>query len=343
MLMSIPTDNALGDPLKSVTMEDVAREAGVSRALVSIAYRGVAGVSEESKRRIFAAAERLGYRPNRIAASLASRSASTLGVFLQDLRNDVFADMFDGVREIAEASSHHLVLAVGTIDGGRDVHALDTLLQSRVDVVIAAGLLLPDEQVRRFSAGVPVVSVARRINGVDSVYSDNFVGAQAAVRHLMGLGHRRIAFLANPQTDGYLDRLRGYLELMVGSGLSPQVVASDYSRSQAAQDVGPVLDSPERPTAIFAHNDQAALGVLDALASRGLKAPADVSVVGYDNTVVSKAPGTNLTTVDIHGRGLGRDAAIAAIHRITHPATPAVDVVSLPSLVVRGTTGPAPE
>lgn len=329
--------------MKSVTMEDVAREAGVSRALVSIAYRGVAGVSEETKTRIFAAADRLGYRPNRIAATLASRSTHTLGVFLGDLRNDVFADMFDGIRDVADRHDKYLLLVVGGINGRREGPALDTLLQSRVDVIIAAGLLMPDKDVRRFATSIPVVGVARVIPGVDSAYSDNYIGAQAATRHLLGLQHRRIAFLANPQTDGYLDRQRGYADLMRESGLQPQIIPSSYSRTKAARDIGPALDSPDRPTAVFAHNDQAALGVLDAIASRGLTTPGDVSVVGYDNTAVSKAPGTALTTVDIHGHTLGRDAAELALRRIAdRNALPATKVI-LPSLVVRRTTGPAPD
>lgn len=323
-------------------MADVAREAGVSRALVSIAYRGAVGVSEETKRRIIATGDRLGYRPNRIASRLRSKASTTIGVFLLELRNDVFADMFDGVREVAEQHDKHLVLSVGEIDGTRDIRALDSLARSRVDVIIAGGLLAPDEEIRKFVASVPVVSVMRLIPGVDGVVSDNHLGAQAATRHLLGLGHTRIAFLANPQTDGYLDRQRGYLELMREAGLQPQAIPSAYSRDLAARDIGRALDSPDRPTAVFAHNDQAAMGVLDAAASRGLRVPADLSVVGYDNTAVSKAPGTELTTVDLHGRDLGSEAARVALQRLADPAMEPAVSLSLPSLVVRRTTGPAP-
>jgi DNA-binding LacI/PurR family transcriptional regulator len=327
--------------VQSVTMADVAREAGVSKALVSIAYRGVAGVSETTKRKIFATGERLGYRHNRIAARLRSKESSTFGVFLLELRNDVFADVFDGIREVAERNNKHLVISVGEIDGERDLAALDSLARSRVDVVIASGLLAPDGEIQKFAASVPVVSVMRVIPGVDSVGTDNYLGAQAATRHLLGLGHTRVLFLANPQTDGYLDRRRGYSDLIREHGLEPWVVPSSYSRAEASRDIGPALDSPDRPTAIFAHNDQAAMGVLDALASRGLSVPGDVSVVGYDNSAVSQAPGTSLTTVDIHGRELGSQAARIALRRLADPNMAAVSTLSLPSLVVRRTTGPA--
>jgi DNA-binding LacI/PurR family transcriptional regulator len=325
--------------VKSTTMEDVAREAGVSRALVSIAFRGVAGVSDETRDRIFAVARRLNYQPNSIASRLASKATNTIGVFLLDLHNDLFADIHDGIREATAGTGKHLVLSVGSIEGELDATALAALIQSRVDIIIAAGLLLPDDDLLRFSQGTRIVSTARRVPGLDSVYSDNPAGATAATRHLLELGHKRIAFLANPQTDGYRERRQGFIAQMEKAGLTPQVVASTYSREQAALDVAPLLDSTDRPTAIFAHNDQSALGVLDAMASRGLHAPADISVIGYDNTSASKAPGVALTTVDIHAQGLGRTAAEVALQRLQDPAAEIINRGSTPTLVVRGTTG----
>ena len=327
---------------RPVTMQDIATELGVSRALVSMAFRDVAGVSAQTRTTILETAERLGYRFNRVASRLASKVTNTLGVFLLDLRQDVYADMFDGIRAVADEQERHLVLAVGSIDGRRDAQALDSLFQSRVDVVIATGLLLPDDAVRAFNAQVPLVSVARQIDGVDSVHSDNIAGARAATDHLLKLGHERIVFLANPPTDGYLGRREGYASTMEAAGLEPWVVESSYSRRGAADDIAPVLSLPpeSRPTAVFAHNDQAALGVLDAMADLGLTAPRDVSVVGYDNTLVSRAPGTSLTTVDIHGEELGRQAATAAARRLLDPEAAPVNLVSAPTLVVRSTTGP---
>ncbi len=328
--------------MKTITLEDVARGAGVSRALASMAIRDVPGVNAQTRERILATADRLGYRPNRLASRLASRSTSAIGVFLLDLRQDVYADMFDGIRGVTQDKKLHLVLAVGTDDGTMDGNALDGLAQSRVDVVIATGLLLPDSQVRSFNRHTPLVSVARQIDGVDSVASGNTPGARLAVEHLIGLGHREIVFLANPQTDGYTGRQAGYVDTMTRAGLSPWIVGSQYSRRRAALDIAPVLALPEgqRPTAVFAHNDQAALGVLDAMATLGLRAPQDVSVVGYDNSQVSQAPGTQLTTVDIHGEQLGRRAALLALRRLEEPTAPPASYVSQPSLVVRSTTGP---
>lgn len=322
-----------------VTMEDVAREAGVSRSLVSLAYRGAAGVSAATRQRILDTGRRLNYTPNQVAARLAGRGGNTFGVFLQDLHNDLFADIYDGVREIAEADGKHLVLAVGTIDGSRDAASLQTLEQSRVDVIIAAGLQLADEDALETAGRVPLVSVARIIPGVDSVWSDNHLGARLATEHLISLGHRQVVFLANPPSDGYLDRRRGYFDAMRDAGLRDRVVTTTYARAAAALDAGVVLDGADAPTAVFAHNDQAALGVLDALAVRGLRPGRDVSVIGYDNSSVSRAPGTALTTVDIHSQSLGRNAAVTAMRRLAEPAAQPITHSSMPSLVIRGSTG----
>jgi DNA-binding LacI/PurR family transcriptional regulator len=323
-----------------ITMEDVASRAGVSRALVSLAYRNRPGVSTETRERILTIGRELGYVPNRVAARLASRGGSTIGVFLQDLHNDLFADLFEGSRAIADEARKHLMLGVGALDGGRDAEALETLAQSWVDVIIAFGLQMPDAEVQEMAQKVPLVCVLRGVADIDSVVSDNRHGARAATRHLLELGHRRIAFLANPPSDGYMDRRYGYVETMTEAGLRPQVAETTYAREAAASDAAALLDGGDPPTAVFAHNDQAAMGVLDALSDRGLAPGRDVSVIGYDNSSPSKVPGITLTSVDVDGVTLGRSAAELALRRIDSPEAPAEWRTSFPTLVVRSTTGP---
>ena len=321
-------------------MEDVASRAGVSRALVSLAYRDQPGVSTETRERILGIGRELGYVPNRVAARLASRGGSTIGVFLQDLHNDLFADLFEGSRAIADEARKHLMLGVGALDGGRDAEALETLAQSWVDVIIAFGLQMPDAEVQEMAQKVPLVCVLRGVADIDSVVSDNRHGARAATRHLIELGHRRIAFLANPPSDGYMDRRYGYVETMTEAGLRPQVAETTYAREAAASDAAALLDGEDPPTAVFAHNDQAAMGVLDTLSDRGLAPGRDVSVIGYDNSSPSKVPGIALTSVDVDGVTLGRSAAELALRRIDSPAAPAEWRTSFPTLMVRSTTGP---
>lgn len=330
----------MGKSSKNVTMLDVANEAQVSRALVSLAYRNAYGVNSETRDKIFAAGKKLGYRPNRVAAQLAGKAPNTIGIYLQDLRNDWFAEVYEGIREVLEPAGKHLVLTVGAIDGSRDDEALDSLLESRVDLVIVAGLMMPDKPFMKYAKQLPVVSVARLVPGVDNVYSDNLLGASMAVDHLVELGHRRIAFLANPITEGYADRREGYLARMNFHRLEPRVIEATYSRSATEQIVGDMLDAAEPPTAIFAHNDQAALGALDAAVVRNLKPGRDISIIGYDNNSLSRTPLASLTTIDSHGKELGKLAATAALLRLENPDQPAVKNLIDPTLVIRKSTGP---
>lgn len=327
---------------KRTTMEDVARAAGVSRALVSIAFRDAPGVSASTKAHILDTARQLGYRVNTVASNLASRSRRSVGIFLLDLRQEVYADIFDGIREVVEQENLHLVLSVGSEDGSRDASSLEALIASQVAVIIGVGMLLPDEHVQSFNRITPIVSVAREVDGVDSVAADNETGAREATEHLITLGHQRIAFLSNPQTDGYLGRRLGYLAAMEQAGLTPTVVDSTYSRQAATADIREELRNPPdlRPTAVFAHNDQAALGVMDSASELGLTVPDDLSIVGFDNSQFSAAPTTRLTTVDLHGAELGRAAARAALKRLGAPSAPPQLTTSLPTLIVRGSSAP---
>lgn len=324
-------------------MDDVAREAGVSRALVSLALRDAYGVSRATRDKIVEVARKMHYQPNGLASGLASRTTNTLGVFLLDLHNELFADIFDGIREVASPAGAELVLSVGSTDGRLDTAALDALARARAEVVVAAGLLLPDKALKPYLSSFRLVSVARRLPGADNILSDNQHGARLAVEHLVGLGHRRILHLAAPDSDGYRGRRRGFTTAMRAAGLAPRVKVAEYSRDNAARLTREMLDTSapgERPTAVFAHNDQTAIGVLDALHERGVAVPGEMSVIGYDNTSASRPPGVALTTVDIHGGQLGRRAAEIALARTFGNDRQTVHDMLEPTLVVRGTTAP---
>lgn len=322
--------------MRKITIEDVAKAAGVSRALVSIAYRGVPGVSETTRDHIFEVGKKLGYVPNLNAARLASKETKSIGFFMQDLHNEVFADVFDGIRSVVDEDSHHIVIAVGGSEPGHDSKALETLIAARVGVIIAAGLTMPDAELRRYAKRTKIVSVTRRLDGVSSVVADDYLGARLAVGHLIAKGHRRIAFLANPQTDGYLDRQRGYLDEIADAGLEPIVYGSSYVRADAERDAAILLEK-HSPTAIFAHNDLSALGVLDAALSRGLRPGVDLAVVGYDNSSLSQTPVLALTTVDSHSRELGERAAQIALNKLGGQDD--VEVVELePTLIERSSS-----
>lgn len=322
--------------MRKITIEDVAKAAGVSRALVSIAYRGVPGVSEATREHIFEVGKKLGYVPNLNAARLASKETKSIGFFMQDLHNEVFADVFDGIRSVVDEDSHQIVIAVGGSEPGHDSKALEALIAARVGVIIAAGLTMPDPELRRYAKRTKIVSVTRKLDGVASVVADDYQGARMAVSHLLANGHKRIAFLANPQTDGYLDRQRGYLDEMSSAGLEPIVHGTSYVRADAERDAATLIEQ-NSPTAIFAHNDLSALGVLDAALSRGLRPGVDIAVVGYDNSSLSQTPVLALTTVDTQSKRMGEVAGQFALEMLSGASAPD-SVVLEPSLIVRASS-----
>lgn len=326
---------------RPATQADVAREVGVSRTLVSFAFRGAAGVSDETKQAIFDAARRLGYRHNAAAAALASKSRTAVGLYLLDLRNEVFSDILNGVRLALPQVRNRLILSVSRSIGGEDQGAVDSLIEARVGIIIAATLLDPDERVRELAQTTPVVSVTRRVEGVDSVYPDDDAGARAALEHLLDLGHTRIAHLAGPPFEGHTVRQEAYGRIMRSAGLAPQTVeAADFTQEAAERVAAELLAGPDRPTAVFAHNDQFALGVREAAYAMGLTIPGDLSLVGYDDSRTARLHGIDLTSVDLQAVELGKIAGGVALERLNDPGAPFADRCLTPRLVVRNSTAP---
>ncbi|MFE4198264.1 LacI family DNA-binding transcriptional regulator [Paenarthrobacter sp. NPDC056912] len=326
---------------RPATQSDVAREVGVSRTLVSFAFRGAPGVSGQTRQAIFDAAKRLGYRPNAAAADLARKHRSAVGLHLMDIRNEVYADILSGVRMALPQDSNRLILSVSRSVDGVDQGALESLIEARVGIIIAATLLDSDEHVRELARIVPLVSVTRPVDGVDSVYSDDAAGARAATQHLLGLGHTRIAHLAGPLYDGHIVRRQSYEQTMRDAGLKPLTLAADDFTQDAAQRAATqLLLEADRPTAIFTHNDQFALGAREATYALGLSIPRDVSLVGYDNSRTARLHGIELTSVDLHAVELGQWAGAVALDRLNDPEVPIADKKLAPELVVRTSTAP---
>jgi DNA-binding LacI/PurR family transcriptional regulator len=326
------------------TLEDVAREAGVSRALVSLVMRQKPQVSEERRARVLAAATKLGYRPNAMARSLASRRSSTVGVLLNDLHNPFFAEITDGIEQVARRRRYRVLLSTGGRSRAREEAALEAFLESRVDGLILVSTLLPEAKISQAANLAPVTLVSRTstLPTVDSVLTDDVHGAELAVAYLIELGHRRIAHIDGGRNPSSGPRRQGYERAMGTAGLECLVVPGDFSESGGAEAAERLLALPELPTAVLASNDMAAAGVMDRLVEAGLSVPADISVVGYDNTSLAQMRQVNLTTVNQPRAEMGRLAMQAVLERIDGRRTEAVSHVTTPTLVIRRSTGPVP-
>ncbi|MGI8713049.1 MAG: LacI family DNA-binding transcriptional regulator [Solirubrobacteraceae bacterium] len=324
-------------------MEDVAREAGVSRALVSLVMRGQPNVSTARRRRVLDVAGRLGYRPNAMARSLASRRTRTVGVILDDLRNPFFAEIAGGVEELASALGYQLLLGAGGRLALRERAALATLLEYRVDGVILVSPRMRAADIAAAAAEVPLVLVGRRVRNVDAdfVITDERHGTELVLDHLLGLGHERIAHVDGGRGAGGPQRRATYLRGMRDRRLGgrARVIPGDFTEDAGASAARQLLAEPDLPTAVFAANDMVAAGVLGEFDRAGLAVPGDVSIVGYDNVGIAHLAHVSLTTVDQPRAAMGRMALELLLDRIEHRRPSIVRLIE-PTLVVRSTTAP---
>jgi DNA-binding LacI/PurR family transcriptional regulator len=326
------------------TITDVARRARVSKSLVSLVLRGGRHVSAKRREAVRAAVLKLGYRPNAIARSLVERRTFILGVLASDLHNPFFADVVDGIHDQAGRAGYRVLLTTGGGMPVREDAAIETLLQLRVDGLILAGLLVESRLIVQASRELPVVLVGRtaKAGTLDSVADDDRAGAALAVRHCASLGHVRIAHVDGGTGAGAEARRDGYLFAMRELRLGPHrlVVPGSFTEEGGHRGALLLLERRRRPTAIFAANDLAAIGVLNAVEERGLRVPEDVSLVGYDNTSLAALRHLSLTTIHQPRLEMGQLAVSLLVERLEEGRTRPRRAVLSPTLVVRGTTAP---
>jgi DNA-binding LacI/PurR family transcriptional regulator len=323
-------------------MDDVARLAGVSRALVSLVIRDSPKVSERSRRDVLAAAEQLGYRPNLIARNLASRRTMTIGVLLNDLHNPFFAEVADGILQAADDTDYRVLFSTGRRRPAAEAQAVEAFLELRVDGIILVSPHIPAARIEATAHEVPIVVGGRplRSSSVDTVSNDEAVSADLAVGHLVGLGHERIVHIDGGRGAGGPPRRAGYRRAVRRYDVPERIVHGDFTETSGWRAVSELLDRAELPTAIFAANDLSAVGALDRLEEAGLRVPEDVSLIGHDNTGLAAMHHMSLTTIDQPRAAIGRLAVETLLERIDRPQTRAHNRLVQPSLVVRRSTAP---
>jgi DNA-binding LacI/PurR family transcriptional regulator len=328
------------------TILDVARRARVSKSLVSMVIRGEAGVSPKNREAVLEAISELDYRPNVIARSLVQRRTRMLGVMISDLRNPFFGDVVSGIQMRAEELGFRALFNTGERVPTLEEAAIENLLELRVDGLILAAPRVEDAVIERTCRAAPVVVLNRDTSAIcsDSVTNDNLAGARLAVEHCASLGHTRIAHIDGGTGAGADVRREGYLQTMRRLGLEDNIVTVEggFTENGGYRAACELLRLPSLPTAIFAANDISAIGALKALEEAGLQTPADVSVVGYDNTSLAALPQISLTSVQQFGADIGRLGMECLVERIEgRRTTPRHEVVA-PTLVVRASTAPPP-
>jgi len=322
----------------------VAAEAGVSPSTVSRILNGTARVRDSKVRAVEAAIAKLQFMPNPVARSLAGGKSMSIGVVTQAIDSPFYGVSLASIERGLLRANYSPLFVSGHWREGDERRCVDHLISRRVQGIILLTSRLPDQELVNLARSVPLVVTGRRVDG-DRIYCldvDSTSGARLATEYLIGLGHRRIAFIAGPPDHpDALQRFDGY-KAALAAGKIPfrtrLVAAGDYQETGGQAAVNALLDSGVDFTAIFAANDQTAYGAMLALHRRGLKVPEDVSVVGFDDLPTSAFMIPPLTTVHRFTDEIGDGAAEAMIDLIEQ-RTPQARVSS-PTLAIRESTRP---
>ncbi len=334
----------------AVTIKDVAREVGVHPSTVSRALDPARRdrLGEPVVRRVLEAAERLGYRPDVTAASLRSGRSKLIGIVVPDIANPVFSPIISGLERALASRGYALIVADQRPDRADGNDIVRMLIARRVDGLVLANAALKDDAVERcLQAQLPVVLVNRAEGQarVPSVVSDDMAGITLAVDHLIASGHRRIVHVAGPQSlsTGMLRR-RGFVAAMRAAGLDPDEddieEAAAFTREAGLPAARSLLARRPDATAVVAANDLLALGVYEALREQGRRCPEDVSVVGHNDMPLVDLVNPPLSTVRISHHEMGERTGELLLDLITGARQGALQIVTSPVLVARGSTRP---
>lgn len=335
-------------PRGRVTLQIIADHLAVSTATVSLALRGSPLVADATRLRVQQIAREMGYSYNRSAASLRTDRTNILGVGFHDITNPYFAELLAAIEETATAHGRSILLGTYAENLERQDRVLNTLKEYRPDgmIICAAGGSSAETFDHLIAAGVPMVQLSREIAGLalDFVGSDDRHGTILAMEHLIGLGHRRIAFLSESQDISTgRNRYTGYCETLARHGLplDPAIVYPGYgTRENGLKGIQAVLDAENPPTAAVCFNDLTAFGAMLGLRHRGLEAGVDFSLVGCDDVQEAAQWYPALTTIKNFQVEMGRKSAEFLLRRIADPAAPTRRLMLEPELVIRATTAP---
>lgn len=333
-------------PLRSVTIKEVAKHLNVSPSTISRALGRPELLSEETRNRVLEAVEQLGYSPNLIARGLRLQETRLLFVVVPTL-SPFFLEVFRGVERAARETGYAVLMGHTERDSARELLFLDQVASQRADGVILVTSADQGALRARQKRMPPVVMALEKAEGLNvaSVFVDHHQGGIDAANHLLALGHRRIAHIAGPDIQMIAQQRRsGFCEAMTAAGLDPEAypnLSGDYSVSLGESAMERLLTCHPAPTAIFAGNDEIAIGAIRTLKRVGLQVGRDISVIGFDDQRIASLYEPALTTVRVPTEELGYQSTLRLVRQLQ--GVPSLDDVVLPtSLIIRATTGFAP-
>ncbi|MGH8952830.1 MAG: LacI family DNA-binding transcriptional regulator [Acidimicrobiia bacterium] len=334
---------------KSVTLRDVAREAGVHVSTVSRVLNGQAAagrITQDTEDRIREVARRLGYRRNTIARALRTGRTLVVGMIVPDVGNLYQAGITRGAGDVLYSDGYSLLLSSTDDDPDQARSQVSAMLGVQVEGLLY-GVAREDDAVLVgiVDEGIPVVlfNRATEITGVSAVLPDDLTGTRLAVEHLLSLGHRRVVHVGGPEAvSSTVNRLVAFEETLELAGLTgTHRLARRHTEEEGYRVTRELLDERPDTTAVLAANDRLALGAIDAIRASDRSCPEDVSVVGFNDMPYSERFSPPLTTIHISQYELGAMAARLLLATIADPARPPETQLAVPQLVIRGSTAPA--
>ena len=339
-----PTSTKEKPLAEPATLLDVARLAGVSAATVSRILNGTARVTEDKRQAVETAIERLQFRPNFAAQSLRSGSTRTIGVLTQELESPYFTRGARGIEEGLSGSDYAPIVVPGHWNPAEELDRARLLIARRVDAMVILGGNLKDEQVVDLARRLPIAITGRDLAAANvfSFHCDQVEGACLATRHLIDLGHDRIAHIGGPvEYPDANDRREGYLRAhrQTGRVVDPRLMeVGTYMETGGAAAMMRLLDAGLPVRAVFCANDQTLWGARQVLFDRGLRVPEDISLVGFDDLPASAYMTPALTTIHQPIYDMGRSAAHALLGALGAAPAAAAAAAHHLRLIVRGTT-----
>ncbi len=337
---------------KSITIYDIAEEAGVSASTVSRVLNGSASVRKEKREKIQQIIEKYNFKPNALAKGLSDTATKNIGIMVADVRNPYYSELFVACEKAAEKNGYSVALVNFHSSNERELTQLDNLARQRADAIIQMGGRVDDlitddayaEQIRRISASIPVVITGKLDKtSVHSVVIDESHGMDLVMDHLISLGHTKIALVGGEmRVVSTYKKYQSYQESLQKHGIVEKgeyVVNSGYDPESGYEAANKVLSLKDRPTAIITINDFAASGALRSITEHGLRIPEDISIASFDNTYIANLTVPKLTSIDYNYKEYGKKLVDTAIKVANGQDIDFVQMVE-PRLVIRESTGP---
>jgi LacI family transcriptional regulator len=327
------------------TIKDVARDAQVSVTTVSHVLNNTRFVSDDARQRVLAAVTQLKYVPSALARSLKNNRTHTVGMMIPNSSNPYFAEIIRGIEDTCFEAGFNVILCNSDDDPHKQGQYIRVLAEKQVDGLIVLSSGGDDELGQHLlQAPMPQVLVDREVEHVnaDLVEVNHESGGYLATRHLIALGHQRIACITGPlKLSPSLQRLQGYQRALAEAGLPLQnnwLRGADFTSAGGHAAMQDLLHAQPRPTAVFACNDLMAFGAISAAASAGLMLPQDLSIIGFDDIALAAYSSPPLTTIAQPKHQMGALAARILLARIADPHRPHQREILQPGLCVRGST-----